>query len=134
MNKGDVIKLPYTTYYVPYTETSHNVEMPFTGEDKAYYNVQGYFSDEMKSDVSNDITVSRATGIAELSDAAEKASVTLTEGGVAISNPKAAKIYIYSINGSMVTKDLTGTTHTTVALPSGSYIVRVGNDIFKIMR
>lgn len=134
MNKGDVIKLPYTTYYVPYTETSHNVEMTFTGEDKAYYNVQGYFSDEMKSDVSNDITVSRATGIEELSDAAEKASVTLTEGGVAISNPKAAKIYIYSINGSMVTKDLTGTTHTTVALPAGSYIVRVGNDIFKIMR
>lgn len=134
MNKGEIIKLPYTTYYVPYTETSHNVEMPFTGEDKAYYNVQGYFSDEMKSDVSNDITVSRTTGIAELSDAAEKASVTLTEGGVAISNPKAAKIYIYSINGGMVAKDLTGTTHTTVALPAGSYIVRVGNDIFKIMR
>lgn len=133
MNKDEVIKLPFTTYYVPYPATSYDVTMPLNGKDKAHYTVQGYFSDEIKSEVSNSVIVSPATGIGNLYKYG-KASVALTSDGLNISNPQAVGIYIYSIDGRMVKKDLSGTQQATIPLPSGSYIIRIGNETFKIIK
>lgn len=134
MNEDEAIKLPFTTYYVSYPATSYDVTMPLKGKDKAYYTVQGYFSDEIKGEVSNSVIVSMSTGIGNLSKNTEKASVALTADGLNISNPQAEGIYIYSIDGKMVKKDLSGTQQATISLPSGSYIIRIGNETFKIIK
>lgn len=134
MNKDEVIKLPFTTYYVSYPATSYDVVMPLKGNDKAFYTVQGYFSDEIKSDTSNCITVSSTTGVEKLYSNMDKASVKLTANGITVNNPKAKEIYVYSIDGRMIKKNLTGIQHTDISLPSGSYIIRVGNETFKIMK
>lgn len=133
MSKGESITLPYSTYYVDYPATSYDVTMPLAGEDNAYYTVQGYFSDELKSKVSSEITVkNNESGIASLAKTG-KAAVKVTADGVTVSNPKRAAVAVYGIDGRIIART-GGSSVVTMSLPNGAYIVRVGGETFKIAK
>lgn len=133
MNKGDVIELPYSNYYVSYPATSYDVEMPLSGDDNASYTVQGYYSDEVVSDVSNEITVKTESAIKAVSGKSN-AAVSVVGGYLAVSNPSHSPIAVYSIDGSLVASSNGQASTSTFGLAHGAYIVRVAGQSFKVVK
>lgn len=133
MNKGDVIELPYTTTYVEFPTTSLDVEMPLAGEDNASYTVQGYFSDEVMGDVSNEIVVKETTSI-QSSSLNAQASVSTNGNYLTVSNPAHDQIAVYTMDGQLVAKSNGQAATSSFGLNKGAYIVRVGGESFKIIK
>lgn len=134
MNKGESITLPYTSFYVPYPATSYDVSLPLTGEDNATYTVQGYFSDELKSGVSDEVTVKRGAGIGYLSQGGCKPAVIMTADGISFCNPGHAAVCVYTADGRMVASFKGISDNVNVPLRGGIYIVRIGGETFKVSK
>lgn len=134
MNKGEVIKLPYTTFYVDYPATSVNVDIPLAGSDNAWYTVQGYFSDDMAGKVSDPVTVKEITDGINQKSAGNSASVSFDGNTIGISNPAGCNIAIFGMDGKEVAHSTEGKTSVQINLPKGGYIIRIGNQSFKIIK
>lgn len=133
MNKDQEIKLPYSTTYVSYPATSLDVEMPLAGYDDAWYTVQGYFSDELTSDVSNEINVKEGTAIRS-TKLNGNAKVSVEGGYLTVSNPSHSPIAIYTVGGQLVAQSKGAAATSSFELSKGAYIVRVDGQSFKVIK
>lgn len=134
MNNGEKIELPYTSTYVAYPATSLDVEIPLAGDDNASYTVQGYFSDEVMGEVSNEIYVKKPTSITAMSLNGTAARVYSNGGMLCVANPDGAEIKVYSADGRLVAHSNGNAKNSSFGLNHGTYIVRVGSQTFKIAK
>ncbi len=128
--KGDVSKGLYASYTIPAGATSYNVEVPFAPTDVYEYYLVGSFA-SMKSEQSNVITVKRTDAIQQVAAAAGR--VALTGNGIVVNNPEGAQVSVFAADGTQMARTSTAA-QVNVALAHGAYIVRIGNDAFKVVK
>ena len=128
--KGDVSKGLYASYTIPAGATSYNVEVPFAPTDVYEYYLVGSFA-SMKGGQSNVITVKRTDAIQQV--AAVAGRVALTDNGIVVNNPEGAQVSVFAADGTQMARTSTAA-QVNVALAHGAYIVRIGNDTFKVVK
>ncbi|MDO4161045.1 MAG: T9SS type A sorting domain-containing protein [Prevotellaceae bacterium] len=129
LNMGETVDT-YRYYYVDYPQTSYTMEAPLSDADKYSYSVLGYFSDDYMSDLSNVVSVDYSTAIKSLKNIGN-AKVYSSEGNIVVENSD-AEVSVYSIDGRKVA-DFNTVGTKSISLPKGMYIVKSGNETYKVM-
>ncbi len=132
LKKGDKYTLPYAGPTLSFDATSYDVQVPFTGNDFFQYNVTAAFG-SVRSSASNTVTVNSPTsGINEV-EKTNLSSIRIVDGKLHIDNPEKATVELYSVNGVLIER-MNGESQTVVEIKDGTYIVKVGDKIFKIIK
>lgn len=115
--------------------TFENIDTNVT--DALIYNVFGAIitpnNGQITSDYSNDILVNETSGINN-TDIQDETNAYVSGATLYINNPKAAPIYVYTVDGKNIFTDNTGTTTASFELSAkGIYIVRIGTTTVKVI-
>ena len=127
---GDMYNSLYKTVSLPGDVTSYDVEGSLKGNDSYQYYVVGSFGD-MKSGQSNVITVSAPSAIKMVANTGNH--VRITDNGILIDNPTGADVTVLTADGRQMAP-MSRNASVYVPVAHGTYIVRVGNDSFKVLR
>lgn len=129
LNEGETVEMPYLTKFVDYPSTSCDFEVSLTENDVYRYTVTGYFSDEYMSDESNEIVVQLATdAIQGVKDTT--ASTVYSENGNVVVKNNGETVAVYTVDGRQIA---TTAGSSTLLLPKGLYVVKSGNETFKLL-
>lgn len=129
LNEGETVEMPYLTKFVDYPATSYDFEVSLTENDIYKYTVTGYFSDDYMSEESNEITVQLVTdGIQGVKETT--ASKVYSENGNVVVKNNGESVAVYTVDGRQIAS-MKGS--STLALPKGMYVVKSGNDTFKLL-
>lgn len=130
LNEGETITVPAETVRVNENVASAKVECEINIYNQYSYAVQGYFSAELMGGVSDYVAVSDLTAVKGIS--ASAASCVKTSAGImTISNPAKEKCCVYSLDGKIL--HITSETYTSLKAGSGTYIVKIGDKVTKII-
>ena len=128
---GDKYTAMYKNSIVPGGTTSFDVEAPLVGNDEYSYYVVGTYGD-MKSKPSNVITVSIPNAIKQVAGITASA-IHIEDGCIVVDNPTGAEVTVFSTNGIQVSR-VSHNNSVRVPVTCGTYIVKVGDSVFKVLR
>lgn len=132
--KGEEVQIPYVfTHRTLPTYTSAYVDTD-SEEDGVYaYTVSCYAEGWMS--IQSDMIYTQDVENSIKSNQANMASVAMNNGLLSVSNPEGKPVSVYNAAGQLVYSNSNGS--TTIATPicdRGIYIVKVGNQSYKIMQ
>lgn len=107
--------------------------------DRFAYNVTACYSvgnaDAVMSEVSNTVWFELQSSVSDAIATEEAAKVYVAGGVLRVENPDGGQVAVYNTNGAQLFVENTGAATTEFELPAaGVYVVRVGNEVFKVVK
>lgn len=107
--------------------------------DRFAYNVTACYSvgnaDAVMSDVSNTVWFELQSSVSDAIATDEAAKVYVAGGVLRVENPNGGQVAVYNTNGAQLFVENAGAATTEFELPAaGVYVVRVGNEVFKVVK